>query len=388
MASQDGDSRPRAVRRNRKADGRTDLSADLSAVALAKAEALAKVDAERKAADERAARAAEIAKQRVAAADRKAEQRRERNRKEQIRRDFNRTADDKKAAEQKQAAAKQEAQKRADERKAAANAPERQKGRQPYAMPPQFAALRALRARSADEVREDFKRQNADLLDGQKQQLSAASKQRTRERDSFAVNRDEAIRHHAGRIQEIDGREKQAAIELAKKHDSVAGRLSAFTKQGRDRQAQERSALAQKFETQRMTQHRDLAARQERQADNEQKARLRYGLELKTMREGHVATRREQSVWQDNNLNRLVKERVNIQREHLGREFNRAAQENTLTRAFNPAPSGFPVPKHRQQQPDLSAEALAKAEQQQAQERDLSAVALAKGEPPSRAFTR
>jgi len=69
------------------------------------------------------------------------------------------------------------------------------------------------------------------------------------------------------------------------------------------------------------------------QAENEQKARLRYGLELKTMREGHIAVRREQRGWQDNNQHRLIKERVNAQREALGREFNRAAQENTLTRA-------------------------------------------------------
>jgi hypothetical protein len=238
-------------------------------------------------------------------------------------------------------------------------------------MASQFAALRALRVRSADEVREDFKRQNGELLDGQKQQFSAVSRQRARELDSFAANRAEAIKHHAGRIQEIDGREKKAAIELAKKHDSLAGRLSAFTKKGRDRQEQERQGLAEKFESQRMQQHRDLAARQERQAENEQKARLRYGMELKAMREGHVAVRREQRGWQDNNRDRLIKERVNAQREPLAREFNRGAQEKTLTRAFNPAPSGFPVPKHRQQQqPDRSAEALAKAEQQKAQERD------------------
>ena len=295
---------------------------------------------------ERAARAADIAQQRVAAADRKAEQRRDRDRKEKVRRDFNREGEDRKAAEQKQAAAKQEAQKQANERKAAAHVADRQKAQQRDRPASQFAALRALRARSADEVREDFKRQNADLLDGQTQQFSALSKQRTRERDSFAANRDEAIRHHAGRIQEIDGREKQAAIALAKQHDSLAGRLSAVTKKGRDRQEQERTALAHKFESQRITQHRDLAARQERQAENEQKARLRYGMELKAMREGHIAVRREQRGWQDNNQHRLIKERVNAQREPLAREFNRGAQEKTLTRAFNPTPSGFPVPKH------------------------------------------
>jgi hypothetical protein len=208
-------------------------------------------------------------------------------------------------------------------------------------------------------------------MDGQKQQLSALSKQRTRERDSFADNRDEAIRHHAGRIQEIDGREKQAAIALAKQHDSLAGRLSAVTQKGRDRQEQERTALAEKFESQRITQHRDLAARQKRQAENEQKARLRYGMELKAMREGHIAVRREQRGWQDNNQHRLIKERVTAQREPLAREFSRAAQENTLTRAFNPTPSGFPVPKHRQQQPQQQ-------EQQKAQDRD----------PPAHALTR
>ena len=87
-------------------------------------------------------------------------------------------------------------------------------------------------------------------------------------------------------------------------------------------------------------------------------------MEFKAMREGHVAARREQSGWQDNNRNRLVKERVNLQREPLGREFNRGAQEKGLTRAFNPTPSGFPVPKHLQQQQPQQQE------QQKAQERE------------------
>jgi hypothetical protein len=337
MASQDGQSRTRADKRK---------AAHLSAEALAKAEELA-------------ARAAETAQKRLADATRKGEQRRQRQRKDQLRRDFNRQGEDRKAAEQRQAAhhaaAKQEARQRRAEQTQAGRTQEARKTAREYKA--------AARARSADEVREDFKRQNADLLDGQKQQLSAASKHRARELESFAANRDEAIRHHAGRIQEIDGREKQAAIELAKQHDSLARRLSAFTKTGRDRQAQERNALAAKFESQRMTQHRDLAARQERQAENEQKARLRYAQEFKAMREGHVAARREQRDWQDNNRNRLVKQRISARREPLAREFSRAAQENTLTRAFNPTPSGFPVPKHRQQQPDQQQE------QQKAQER-------------------
>jgi hypothetical protein len=206
-------------------------------------------------------------------------------------------------------------------------------------MASQFADLRALRTRSADEVREDFKRQHGELMEGQNQQFAAASKQRTRERDSFAANRDEAIRHHAGRIQEINSREVKAAQELAKRHDSLAGRLSAFTKKGRDRQEQERNALAEKFENQRMQQHRDLAALQERQAENEQKARLRYGLELKTMREGHIAVRREQRGWQDNNQHRLIKERVSVQRDAATRALfpdrQKVQERDPPTRAFN-----------------------------------------------------
>ena len=213
MASQDGNSRTK-----RQPNARTDLSAG----ALAKADAGRKAAQERKAekaTQERETRAADIAQQRVAAADRKAEHSAATGmRKEQVRRDFNREGEDRKAAEQKQAAAKQEAQKQANERKAPAlYAAERQKAQQARAPASQFAALRALRARSADEVREDFKRQQGELLDGQTQQFSTLSKHRARERDSFAANRDEAIRHHAGRIQEIDGREKQAADRTRKK---------------------------------------------------------------------------------------------------------------------------------------------------------------------------
>jgi hypothetical protein len=174
---------------------------------------------------------------------------------------------------------------------------------------------REFHTRAAADVRDDFKRQNHELLQGQGLQFSAVSRQRTRELESFAANRAEAIRHHAGRIEEINSREVKAAQELAKRHDSLAGRLSAFTKKGRNRQEQERQGLTEKFENDRMKQRRDLAALQERQAQNEQTARLRYGLELKAMRDGHVATRSQQRGWQDTNRPRLIERNVTAQRQ-------------------------------------------------------------------------
>jgi hypothetical protein len=43
--------------------------------------------------------------------------------------------------------------------------------------------------------------------------MPAVSRQRTRELESFTANRAEAIRHHAGRIEEINSREVKAAQE-------------------------------------------------------------------------------------------------------------------------------------------------------------------------------
>jgi hypothetical protein len=63
---------------------------------------------------------------------------------------------------------------------------------------------REFHTRAAADVRDDFKRQNHDLVQGQGLQFSAVSRQRTRELESFAANRAEAIRHHAGRIEEIN----------------------------------------------------------------------------------------------------------------------------------------------------------------------------------------
>jgi hypothetical protein len=218
---------------------------------------------------------------------------------------------------------------------------------------------REFHTRAAADVRDDFKRQNHDLVQGQGLQYSAVSRQRTRELESFTANRAEAIRHHAGRIEEINSREVKAAQELAKKQNSIGGRLSGLTKKGRDRQEQERQGLADRFENDRMKQHRDLAARQERQAENEQKARLRYGMELKAMREGHVATRSTQRGWQDTNRPRLIERSVAAQRQEATQTLRqerqaRQQERDPITRAFNQT-------RQPQKQQDRERESMTRA---------------------------
>jgi hypothetical protein len=195
------------------------------------------------------------------------------------------------------------------------------------------------RTRAADEVGKDFQRQSTELLQGQRLQFSASWKHRARELESYAANRAEAIRQHADRVKAIDEREKSASIDLSKKHNSIGGRLSGLTRTGRARQEQERQGLAEKFENQRMKQHRDLAALQERQTANEQKARERYGQEHKAMREGHLSARSTQRDWQDKNRDRLTQDRVSAYREAATRalfpERQKAQEREPPTRAFN-----------------------------------------------------
>jgi hypothetical protein len=156
----------------------------------------------------------------------------------------------------------------------------------------------------------------------------------------------------------------KAAQELAKKQNSIGGRLSGLTKKGRDRQEQERQGLAEKFENDRMKQHRDLAARQERQAENEQKARLRYGMELKAMREGHVATRSEQRGWQDTNRPRLIERSVTARRQEAAQTLRQERQmqdreREPLTRTFS-ATTGNQT-RQPQKQQDRERESISRA---------------------------
>ena len=110
----------------------------------------------------------------------------------------------------------------------------------------------------------DFERQHGELLDGQTQQFSALSKQRPGKRDSFAANREEAIRHHAGRVQGRSTDAKSKPLSNSKKTNSVAGRLSAFTEKGRDRRAGGgRGFLLKTLKTEGLARRRDLAARQD-----------------------------------------------------------------------------------------------------------------------------
>jgi hypothetical protein len=200
-----------------------------------------------------------------------------------------------------------------------------------------MASHKELQSRAAAEVRADFDRHHHELLRSQGQQFAASWVQRTREIESYAVNRAEAIKQHEADIKAIDKREKRASVELSMKHSTICERVSALTKKGRDRQEQERQGLAGGFEAQRMKKHRDLAALQERQAQNEQKARLRYGQEHKVMREGHLADRSKQRVWQDGNRPRLVRERVTAHRQDAARTLrqDRQKQREPLTRTFN-----------------------------------------------------
>ena len=195
------------------------------------------------------------------------------------------------------------------------------------------------RTRADDDIGRDFKRQNAELLQGQTLQFSASWRHRKREMDSFAENRAEAIKQHAARIEAINSGEVKAAQELAKKQNSIGGRLSRLTRKGRDRQEQERQGLAESFENQRMKQHRDLAALQERQTENEQKARLRNGQELKAMREGHVSAREKQHSWQHDHRERLIQQAVTAQRDAATRalfpERQKVQEREPPTRAFN-----------------------------------------------------
>jgi hypothetical protein len=80
---------------------------------------------------------------------------------------------------------------------------------------------------------------------------------------------------------------------------------------------------------------------QERQAQNEQTARLRYGQELKAMREGHVADREKQRGWQDDNRTRLIENSVTAQRDAATRALwperqkQQEPEREPPTRAFN-----------------------------------------------------
>lgn len=165
-----------------------------------------------------------------------------------------------------------------------------------------------LRLQAVAAVEQRFTRQRDDLARAHKEEARAHADTRCREIQSFMQNRDTAIRRHRGQMQTIDNRENAALAAMDRRHRTLGGRLSNLFQPGR--REREGDAIRAAFEAERMQRHRELNGLQERQAQIEQGARLRYGQADRRMQERFKDERRELAEWQAERREPMVQQQA------------------------------------------------------------------------------
>lgn len=166
----------------------------------------------------------------------------------------------------------------------------------------------SIRLQAMNAVEQRFTRQREDQARAHKEEARAHADARCREIQSFMQNRDTAIRRHRGQMQIIDNREKATLAAMDRRHATIGGRLSNLFQPGRPER--EGHTIKAAFEAERMQRHRELHSLQERQAQIEQGARLRYGQEDRRMQERFKDERRELAEWQAERRGPMVQQQA------------------------------------------------------------------------------
>ena len=166
----------------------------------------------------------------------------------------------------------------------------------------------SIRLQAISAVDRVFTRQREDQARSHADEAREHGNARCREVLSFMQNRDTAIARHRGQMQTIDNRERQALEAMDRRQATIGGRIAGIFHRGRHEREEE--AIKAGFEAERMKRHRELNSLQERQAQIEQGARLRYGQEARRMQERFQEERRELAEWQSERREPMVQQQA------------------------------------------------------------------------------
>lgn len=229
----------------------------------------AKREATQKLEQQRKDRTAE-ASRRVADANRKAESRRRQHAKDQTQKAFNRQVEDIRAA-----AVRDEAQKREASRKATA------------------------------DIEERHKRQRAEQQAEHRRQTAEVRLRHQAETRSLRSNETVALERHHERVRILDRQEGKALDRLAAERNSLFGRFK-----GQKHFDERREAVKERFESERMNEHRKLEALKESQFKVAQAKRLEQARERKQTFDDHRKDRQGLQQQQQAARPKMVQERA------------------------------------------------------------------------------
>jgi hypothetical protein len=172
--------------------------------------------------------------------------------------------------------------------------------------------------------REFEEQQRALVLEHQRQERRELSFRRN-ELMAYARQREEGEQRHWQAIRAQEDREHRAQADLEKQQRGIRGRLTGLFRPGLHQQ--QRDALTQKFEAERLTMHRQHEARKERLFEDEQKTRLKHAREMKEFRQQHADDRGHHAERHREGRAQKVETRTQDARQAAEQELRRALQE-------------------------------------------------------------
>jgi hypothetical protein len=165
-----------------------------------------------------------------------------------------------------------------------------------------------LRDRAAAHVEADFKAQRDAQEKDHTREADRLTNVRRQEIRSFDSNRAEAERQHQRALAALNENERKALQDLGNRQRGLGGRVAGLVRPGQ--QEQQRQAVADNYEKQRLEKHIGLQALQERQDRARIQATQRHDMNVKTMQEQHQKERGDLAQRQDANRDRLTEERT------------------------------------------------------------------------------
>lgn len=150
-----------------------------------------------------------------------------------------------------------------------------------------------IRTQAAAYIDGEFRRVHEDLTHEHRRQEQRMLSWEKSRLESHARNREVAELRYAQRLKTIEAKRDRIADRMQARHNSLAGRLEALTKKGRERQAAEMQRLDDRAAQLQRLAGRNYQALTERQFQAEMKDRLLSAREMKTFRHEHEEMRQQ-----------------------------------------------------------------------------------------------
>lgn len=165
-----------------------------------------------------------------------------------------------------------------------------------------------MRARAAADVNEEFQQEQLETLQRQKRDTAELAGKGQAERNAFNRQRTDMEIAHAKQWQDFQQRKDKAAGALIDERNSIKGRLRSLTSPRYFERKE--AALNAGFTRQQQKMMQGQGQQTERLDQQQQQARLRYGRDLKALRQQHRDERAGQKLRQESSREQQIQQKA------------------------------------------------------------------------------